>query len=140
MLTRATMSNMGTTVLHGRLSGKLVKEGGVGMRESSLFGPLLGPGVLLFGLAVGLPALAQDPAAGLALAERWCASCHAVAAGAGGSDQVPSFERIVQERDRSEEWLRTWLSVPHESMPSLSLSRQEIADLVAYLKSLRAAE
>ncbi len=47
---------------------------------------------------------------------------------------------IVQEPGRSEEWLGTWLSVPHESMPSFSLSRQEIADLVAYLERLRAAE
>jgi mono/diheme cytochrome c family protein len=101
---------------------------------------MLGPGVVLLGLTVGLPAAAQDPAAGRALAEQWCASCHAVAAGAGGSDRVPSFERIVEERDRSEEWLSTWLSVPHESMPSFSLSRQEFADLVAYLESLHAAE
>lgn len=96
--------------------------------------------IVLFALAAGVPATAQDPAAGRALAEQWCTSCHIVAPGAGSSDQVPSLQSIVQDRGRSEEWLRTWLSAPHESMPSLSLSRMEIVDLVAYLESLRATE
>ena len=110
------------------------------VRVSSLFRRGLGLGTVLFALAAGVPATAQDPAAGRALAEQWCASCHIVAPGAGSSDNVPSLQSIVQDRGRSEEWLRTWLSAPHESMPSLSLSRQEIADLVVYFERLRTAE
>ncbi len=97
--------------------------------------PALTVGFLLIGLSS--PSMAQDAAAGRALAEQWCAACHAVAPGEGGSDQVPSFERIAKERERSEEWLRTWLSVPHQAMPNFSLSDQEITDLVTYLQSLR---
>lgn len=96
---------------------------------------VLAAGLLQSGF--GMAALAQDPAGGRALAEQWCAACHAVGPGEGGSDQVPSFQRIAEQRDRSEEWLRTWLSVPHQSMPDLSLSDREISDLVAYLESLR---
>lgn len=50
---------------------------------------------------------------------------------------APRFESIVSERGRSEEWLEAWLSAPHETMPSFSLSRLETANLVAYLTSLR---
>jgi mono/diheme cytochrome c family protein len=101
----------------------------------------------LFGLAAGLavlgfgvPALAQDPAAGRALAERWCSACHAVTPGAVGSDVVPSFERIANDQVLTEEWLTARLAVPHHSMPSLSLTRRQIADLVAYVNSLRGGE
>ena len=78
-----------------------------------------------------------DPAEGLALAERWCAGCHAIAPGRASGEQAPDFESIVGARERSDAWIRTWLSTPHQAMPDLSLSRDEIAALVAYLASLR---
>ena len=110
------------------------------MKVSLLSGLVFGFQVFVLVPALSPTAAAQDSAAGRALADQWCASCHAIAPGAGGSDQVPSFERIVQDRGRTEEWITTWLSVPHQSMPNLSLSRQEIADLVAYLETLRVSE
>ncbi len=84
-----------------------------------------------------LGATANDPATGQAIAQQWCASCHAVVPGAVSNEVAPSFEAVAQERDRSDEWLRTWLSVPHGEMPDLSLSRQDIDALVAYLQSLK---
>ena len=89
--------------------------------------------VLLFSSAAG----AADPAEGRGLAQQWCSSCHSIAPGEAGNEQAPSFESIVRDRDRSPEWLSAWLSTPHELMPDLSLSRQEIAALVAYLETLR---
>lgn len=86
------------------------------------------------------PARAADPAEGRALAERWCASCHEIAPGQAGSDQVPSFETIVRRDGRSAEWIRTWLSTPHDFMPDLTLTREEIAHLVAYFDTLRPGE
>jgi mono/diheme cytochrome c family protein len=82
------------------------------------------------------PVAAQDAARGELLARQWCSGCHAVAPGESGNELAPSFEAVVRERQRTQEWLETWLSVPHETMPDLGLSRSEIADLVAYLQTL----
>lgn len=101
------------------------------------FGVKCWPLAALVGLALAAPAAAQDPAAGRALAERWCASCHVVAPDGGDSDVVPSFQRIARERQLTEQSLTVWLAEPHQSMPTLSLTRREIADLTAYFQSLR---
>jgi len=85
-------------------------------------------------------AWAGDPAEGREVAERWCASCHAIAPGQASNEQAPSFESIIQDRDRSDEWISTWLSTPHDVMPDLTLTRDEIAALVAYFDSLRPTE
>jgi len=99
-----------------------------------LLTPLLGAG---WGLG---PAQAADPSAGREVAERWCASCHGIAPGRASDEQAPTFESIVGERGRSNEWISTWLSTPHEVMPDLALTRDEIAALVAYFDSLRPAQ
>ena len=104
--------------------------------------------VLLLPIVLGSgPARATDPAAdptadptvGREVAERWCASCHAIDPGRASDEQAPTFEAIVGERGRSDEWISTWLSTPHEVMPDLALTRDEIAALVAYFNSLRPA-
>jgi mono/diheme cytochrome c family protein len=82
-------------------------------------------------------AWAADEAEGQAIAQQWCASCHAIAPGKSANEQAPPFDTIVKEHGRSADWLRTWLSTPHEMMPDLSLSRQDISDLVAYFETLR---
>lgn len=84
-------------------------------------------------------ARAADPAAGQDLAQQWCASCHAVMPGEAADKPAPSFESVVNERGRSDDWIGTWLSTPHAMMPDLALTRDEIAALVAYFDSLRAA-
>jgi mono/diheme cytochrome c family protein len=91
---------------------------------------LLGPSVVK----------AEEAAEGLKLADQWCASCHAIAPGRAGTESAPPFDSIVRERGRSDEWIATWLSTPHEMMPDLTLTRAEIAALVAYFDSLRAAD
>ena len=85
-------------------------------------------------------ARAADPTEGRDLAERWCASCHAIAPGRASNEQAPTFESIVQGNGRSDEWISTWLSTPHDVMPDLALTRDEIGALVAYFDSLRPAE
>jgi len=114
-----------------------VRARGSKMRKDSCFAAMPGLMAVLLALGPAAPAAAADPAAGRALAERWCASCHAVAPDSGDSDVVPSFERIAEERQLTEESLTVWLAEPHQSMPSLTLTRQEIADLTAYFHSLR---
>ena len=91
-------------------------------------------------LAVTTPALAlDDPAAGKAIAMRWCASCHLVESGQATAPAagVPSFAAIAARPDQSAERIAGAIVAPHPPMPDLQLSRQQIADLAAYILSLK---
>ena len=84
------------------------------------------------------PASAADAVAGASLARVWCANCHLLP---GDPHAVvpqgpPSFKSIANDGQSAEE-LRTFLLHPHGAMPNLSLSRREIDDLLAYIRSLR---
>jgi mono/diheme cytochrome c family protein len=91
--------------------------------------------ILLVILAV--PARA-DAARGAALAERWCAACHVIGPGRGGSvpQGPPTFPQVARSGLTADQ-LRAFLSHPHGAMPDLSLTRAEIDDLVAYIATLR---
>jgi mono/diheme cytochrome c family protein len=81
---------------------------------------------------------AADAANGQALARQWCAGCHAVAADATArSDATPSFSNIARRPNTSEDSLRAWLGAPHPNMPNFELSRAALADLTAYILSLK---
>jgi mono/diheme cytochrome c family protein len=88
-----------------------------------------------FGCAV--PANAGgDAAHGAVMAKRWCANCHVVSADQKSAKvDVPTFADIARRRpdDRA---LSNFLVDPHPPMPNLSLTRQEIDDVVAYIRSL----
>jgi cation transport regulator len=93
---------------------------------------------LITGLLTGArPSLAADPANGAALAQQWCISCHVLPGNPARTapQGPPAFRDIA--RDKSPEQLRVFLIKPHGSMPQLSLSRQEIDDLIAYIETLR---
>lgn len=77
---------------------------------------------------------AGDAQQGRQLAQQWCAGCHATAQ--GGADVAPPLQALA--RGRNGQFLFGWLTEPHPPMPQLSLSRREIADLIAYLNGLRA--
>jgi mono/diheme cytochrome c family protein len=84
-----------------------------------------------------LGALAADTGNGEAIAKRWCASCHLVSSDqARANADVPSFASLARKKQRPER-LEAFLSAPHPKMPDMTLSRSEIADLVAYIGSLR---
>ena len=101
----------------------------------------------LLALAAGLsiaataPALAAGAAPsaerGAALAERWCAECHATGAGQRAADVAPAFASIASER--SPDYVRGFLANPHVrgDMPTFDLSTAEIEDIVAYLATLK---
>jgi mono/diheme cytochrome c family protein len=86
-------------------------------------------------LALPGPAVAADAANGEVLAKRWCASCHVVAAGqTTGSTDVPSFATIGKRPDLDATKLAIFLMAPHPVMPDMTLSRNEAADLAAYIQ------
>jgi mono/diheme cytochrome c family protein len=92
---------------------------------------------VLAALLIGMSgaASAADVANGRRIAEQVCAQCHVVTSEQKrGSDQVPSFEAIAQ-RGLSDNALAAFLADPHPRMPDLALSRAEIADILAYMKT-----
>ena len=92
--------------------------------------------------AVALRAGAQESGnrcAGHELARRWCSSCHVVdpTQQRQGSDAVPTFAAIAAMKSTTPASLRVFLSTPHARMPDYALSRDNIADVSAYILSLR---
>jgi mono/diheme cytochrome c family protein len=80
-----------------------------------------------------------DPEAGYATALRWCAQCHVVSdSQAKASDTAPSFHMIAQDPQwRDENRLVEHLARPHPVMPNFSMTRTEVADLLAYIARQR---
>lgn len=81
-----------------------------------------------------------DAKAGQAVAKKLCTSCHMVgkqSATASVLADVPSFVAIANKPGQSAESIAGRIVVPHPPMPRIHLSRNEIADLAAYILSLR---
>ncbi len=97
----------------------------------------VGPIALLVLMAMPAHALVvADPAKGEIIAKRWCATCHLVSPDQKmASSDVPSFASLAHSK-LSPEALRVFLSNPHPRMPDMDLTRSEIADIVAYIRSL----
>jgi mono/diheme cytochrome c family protein len=89
------------------------------------------------------PALAQEPGhaeAGRELAAALCASCHIVGNERRGSDLAPPFLVIAKDPDTSLIELHAWVKPTHPMLPHLALTPKEVADINAYLDSLRGVE
>lgn len=83
-----------------------------------------------------LGAFAADAAKGGIIAKRWCAACHLVSSDqTQATSDVPSFASIARKKP-SDKALSAFLTDPHPKMPDMSLTRSEIADITAYIKSL----
>jgi len=96
---------------------------------------------LLIVAAIGLSgsaAMAADADHGAELAKRWCASCHLIDGGQRqASADVPPFATIARRSDFTPEKVAFFLLDPHPKMPNFPLSRNEAADIAAYIASLR---
>lgn len=91
----------------------------------------------LAGVAVSAPAaFAQDREAGRVVAQRSCSSCHEIDEGRYRNDAVPSFASIAGKPSTTMTSLNVILSTPHYRIPGY-LTRQEIADVSAYIVSLK---
>jgi cytochrome c len=78
-----------------------------------------------------------DPEKGQALAERVCVTCHIVAREATSSTDVPSFAAIANKPGQTLESVAGRIVIPHPPMPTIALSREEIANVVAYIMTLK---
>ena len=93
----------------------------------------------MFWLTAFQPALALDnPAKGKTLAGQWCSSCHLVSSDQTSANaDAPPFMTIARRSDEEFERLSVFLLDPHPKMPNFNLSRQAIADLLAYIRTLK---
>ncbi len=76
---------------------------------------------------------------GLKVAREWCTDCHVVRRGRkrrpGG--EAPSFQEVADRPSTTRAKLRRILRQPHNKMPTEPLYKDEVADLIAYLWSLK---
>jgi mono/diheme cytochrome c family protein len=76
---------------------------------------------------------------GLQLARTECSECHLVDKVAGRSlnPAAPTFERIANVSGMTSAALTAALRTSHETMPNVIIKGSNIADLVAYILSLK---
>jgi mono/diheme cytochrome c family protein len=79
---------------------------------------------------------AGNAANGEALTRVWCANCHVTDSSNSGRDSAPSLSEVAQRGTPDQMRARIFLSSPHPPMPNFNLARQQIDDIVAYLKTL----
>lgn len=100
-------------------------------------------GLVALSVATFAVALAQgvagSPEDGLALARTACSGCHQVETGASGpvSADVPTFMEIANLPGMTAERIAGAIVVPHPPMPQIALTRIEIANVAAYIMTLR---
>lgn len=95
---------------------------------------------MLFLQMGALGAFAQDVAADETVAKTWCAGCHDVGAigrNLGSDARPPAFAAIANMNSTTAMSLGAFLSTPHGQMPDYNLSRNDIANVSAYILNLR---
>ncbi|AXS42822.1 cytochrome c [Breoghania sp. L-A4] len=81
---------------------------------------------------------AGDSQNGETLARIWCSACHVVATDqTAASADVPTFQAIARNPLNTPERLAQFLADPHPVMPDMDLSRIEVADIIAYIETLK---
>ena len=107
---------------------------------AALASALTATALLLAGHAVGAPVPGlPDPQSGKALAEKLCTNCHLI----GSAQQehavadVPSFHEIANGQGQTPGDIVAHIMLPKHPMPQIPLTKSELADLAAYIMSLR---
>jgi mono/diheme cytochrome c family protein len=81
-----------------------------------------------------------DPKAGKALAEKLCTNCHLVGSATRqehANADVPSFPEIANLEGQTAGAITARIMLPKHPMPTIPLTKAELADLAAYILSLR---
>jgi len=100
------------------------------------------------GICIGLTAalstasavtgVSADPIAGQNLAGKWCVECHGI-----GADRLspnlaaPTFPELAAEPSITEYSLHALLRSPHETMPHITFTPEQMDDIVDYIMSLK---
>ncbi|MEN3976702.1 cytochrome c [Emcibacter sp. SYSU 3D8] len=86
-----------------------------------------------------IPGASYSPAEqGADLAQMWCNACHVTGTSANESamDAAPPFKMLAPMVTTNPDHYRTFLTRPHGSMKEITLSRDEIEAVLAYISSL----
>jgi cytochrome c len=86
------------------------------------------------------PVYTGDPVVGLDVAQRLCASCHAIGVdGASQNPGAPPFRFILAHNDSVllAKQLDEAVSISHLRMPTFYFGEHHAADLVAYIKTIQ---
>ena len=98
-------------------------------------------GLVLLGAAPAIAAPSTtlpDPAYGQSLAEKLCSNCHLVGTGQKQANvDIPSFVEIANKAGQTEGSIMAKIVLPKHPMPTIPLTTSELADLAAYIMTLR---
>ena len=80
-----------------------------------------------------------NPDRGAELAAKLCSNCHTTKAtdSARVKADVPTFREIAALDDQTDVRITGKIMMPRHPMPSINLTRSELADVVAYIQSLK---
>jgi mono/diheme cytochrome c family protein len=79
-----------------------------------------------------------DAVAGKELAEKWCAECHGILPDRLSRNlAAPTFPELAAEPSITQYSLRAFLRSPHETMPQITFSPQQMDDIADFILSLK---
>jgi mono/diheme cytochrome c family protein len=91
-----------------------------------------------FATAVVVTGVSADPIAGKDLAEKWCVECHGIRADRLSPNlDAPTFPQLAAEPSITEYSLRALLRSPHETMPHITFTPEQMDDVIDYIMSLK---
>ena len=94
--------------------------------------------VMIVAALAATASFAADPDHGETLVKRWCATCHLVGNDqAGPRTEAPPFASVAKKPGFDAARIAFFLLDLHPRMPSMALSRNEAADIAAYIATLK---
>ena len=76
-----------------------------------------------------------DPQAGLEYAKKVCANCHGISNAKSTVPEATAFSEIANRPEMSANALLVWIQTLHPTMPNITLEREDLADVIAYILS-----
>lgn len=96
---------------------------------------------MLATVAAPADAFAADTATGQRLANSLCTNCHVVEPGGSRRQDVtvdvPSFMAVAVKSGQTADKIQAYILNPHPPMPEVQLSTSQLADMAAYIMSLK---
>lgn len=83
---------------------------------------------------------AENAENGLRLSRALCVNCHSVEPGGAARQfvaDVPSFMAIATKPGQSADRMQGYILTPHPPMPQVQLTKNELADIAAYVMTLK---
>jgi mono/diheme cytochrome c family protein len=92
----------------------------------------------VFVTALVVTGASADPIASQNLAEKWCVDCHGIRTDRLSPNlDAPTFPELAAEPSITEYSLRALLRSPHETMPHITFTPDQMDDIIDYIMSLK---